>query len=254
MIETHDLSREYGPKLALSGLNLRVEPGEILGFLGPNGAGKSTTVKILTGMIRPTRGTARVAGFDVVEQPLDVKRRIGYVPETAALYDALTASEYLELIGCLHHMDRKTADTRSNELLELFGLTAEKHQRLREFSKGMRQKVLIAAALIHRPEVLFLDEPLDGLDANTALQFKTLIQSLAREGKTIVYCSHILDVVERMCERVVIIHQGRILEDGTVPQILERSGAPSLEQAFNRLTSTQDQAQRAEDMARAMQR
>jgi ABC-2 type transport system ATP-binding protein len=139
MIETHDLSREYGPKLALSGLSLRVEPGEILGFLGPNGAGKSTTVKILTGMIRPTRGIARVAGFDVVEQPIEVKQRIGYVPETAALYDALSGSEYLELIGCLHHIDRKTADTRSNELLELFGLTAEKHQRMREFSKGGRR-------------------------------------------------------------------------------------------------------------------
>ena len=136
MIETHDLAREYGPKVALSGLNLRVEPGEILGFLGPNGAGKSTTVKILTGMIRPTRGRARVAGFDVVEQPIDVKRRIGYVPETAALYDSLTATEYLELVACLHHLDRKTADTRSNELLELFGLTAEKHQRLREYLKG----------------------------------------------------------------------------------------------------------------------
>jgi ABC-2 type transport system ATP-binding protein len=147
MIETHDLSREYGLKLALSGLNLRVEPGEMVGFLGPNGAGKSTTVKILTGMIRPTRGRASVAGFDVVEQPIEVKQRIGYVPETAALYDALTASEYLELIACLHHLDRKTGDTRSNEL---FGLTAEKHQRLRDFSKGSPPSLKASAGQVRR--------------------------------------------------------------------------------------------------------
>ena len=154
MIVTENLSREYGHKIALFGLNLRVEPGESLGFLGPNGAGKSTTVKILTGMIRPTSGRASVAGFDVVEQPMEAKKRIGYVPETAALYDGLTAAEYLELIACLHHLDRDTARARSGELLDLFGLTADQYQRLSEFSKGMRQKVLIASALIHRPEVL----------------------------------------------------------------------------------------------------
>ena len=160
-----------------------------------------------------------MAGFDVVEQPIEVKRRIGYVPETAALYDALTASEYLELIGCLHHLDRKTADTRSNELLELFGLTAEKHQRLREFSKGMRQKVLIASALIHRPEVLFLDEPLDGLDANAAMVVKEVLKQLAGQGRTILFCSHILDVVERMCTRIVIINNGQQIADGTADAI-----------------------------------
>jgi len=254
MIETHDLSREYGPKLALSGLNLRVEPGEILGFLGPNGAGKSTTVKILTGMIRPTRGTARVAGFDVVEQPLDVKRRIGYVPETAALYDALTASEYLELIGCLHHMDHKTADTRSNELLELFGLTAEKHQRLREFSKGMRQKVLIAAALIHRPEVLFLDEPLDGLDANAAMVVKEVLKQLAGQGRTILFCSHILDVVERMCTRIVIISNGQQIADGTADAIRSATGSATLEEAFSRLTGVRDVARLASEFISALER
>jgi ABC-2 type transport system ATP-binding protein len=169
VIRTEHLSRQYGPKVALSDLNLRVDPGEILGFLGPNGAGKSTTVKILTGMIRPTSGRASVAGYDIVDQPLEAKKRIGYVPETAALYDGLTAAEYLDLVSALHHLDRKTAATRSGELLELFGLASERHQRLSEFSKGMRQKVLIAASLIHRPEVLFLDEPLDGLDANAAL-------------------------------------------------------------------------------------
>jgi ABC-2 type transport system ATP-binding protein len=254
MIHTEDLSREYGSKLALSGLNLHVEPGEILGFLGPNGAGKSTTVKILTGMIRPTRGRAHVAGFDVVEQPLEVKSRIGYVPETAALYDGLTAVEYLELIACLHHLDRKTADTRSRELLELFGLDTDKHQRMREFSKGMRQKVLIASALIHRPEVLFLDEPLDGLDANAAMVVKEVLKQLAGQGRTILFCSHILDVVERMCTRIVIINGGQQIADGTAEEIRASTGAASLEEAFSRLTGVTDVARLASEFISALER
>src|SRR5262245_38691805 len=254
MIHTENLSREYGEKLALSDLNLHVEPGEILGFLGPNGAGKSTTVKILTGMIRPTRGRASVAGFDVVEQPLEMKRRIGYVPETAALYDGLTAVEYLDLISSLHHLDRTTADTRSGELLELFGLEADKHQRMREFSKGMRQKVLIASALLHRPEVLFLDEPLDGLDANAALIVKELIRSLAAQGRTIFFCSHVLEVVERVCSRIIIIDNGRAIADGTPAEIATTAGARSLEEAFVALTGTRDTAQVTHELLEALER
>ena len=254
MIHTEHLSREFGEKLALSDLNLHVEPGEILGFLGPNGAGKSTTVKILTGMIRPTRGRASVAGFDVIEQPLEVKRRIGYVPETAALYDGLTAAEYLDLISSLHHLDRSTSDTRSNELLELFGLEADKHQRMREYSKGMRQKVLIASALLHRPEVLFLDEPLDGLDANAALVVKEVLKQLAAQGRTILFCSHILDVVERMCTRIVIINEGRQIADGTAEQIRDRTGTRSLEEAFSQLTGVRDVARLASEFIAALER
>src|SRR5690348_11883251 len=174
MIVTEHLSHRYDGTIALVDLNLRVEPGEILGFLGPNGAGKSTTVKILTGLLTPQQGRARVAGFDVETQPLEVKRRIGYVPETPALYDSLTASEYLELVGCLHHLDPAAVRTRRDELLKLFGLDLAQHQRIKEFSKGMRQKVVIASALLHKPDVLILDEPFDGLDANTALVMKEL--------------------------------------------------------------------------------
>ncbi|OFW31083.1 MAG: hypothetical protein A3H97_11660 [Acidobacteria bacterium RIFCSPLOWO2_02_FULL_65_29] len=253
MIRTERLSREYGAKLALSDLSLRVDPGEILGFLGPNGAGKSTTVKILTGMIRPTTGRAIVAGFDIVEQPMEAKARIGYVPETAALYDGLSAAEYLELVSCLHHLDRKTASTRSHELLELFGLAAERHQRLSELSKGMRQKVLIAAALIHRPEVLFLDEPLDGLDANAALVVKEVLKQLAAQGRTILFCSHILDVVERICTRIVIINQGRQIADGTSAAICEQTGTRTLEEAFSRLTGVRDVVRVAADVISALE-
>jgi ABC-2 type transport system ATP-binding protein len=254
VILTENLTREYGSKIALFELNLQVEPGEILGFLGPNGAGKSTTVKILTGMIRPTRGRAVVAGFDIVEQPLETKKRIGYVPETAALYDGLTASEYLELIACLHHLDSKVSRSRSGELLELFGLAGDQHHRMTEFSKGMRQKVLIAAALIHRPEVLFLDEPLDGLDANAALVVKEVLKQLAAQGRTVLFCSHILDVVERMCTRIVIINHGRQIESGTALQIRERTGTATLEEAFSRLTGVRDVGRVAADFISALER
>ena len=205
-------------------------------------------------MIRPTTGRALVAGFDIVQQPIDAKARIGYVPETAALYDGLTAAEYLELISCLHHLDRKTASVRSGELLELFGLAAERHQRMSEFSKGMRQKVLIAAALIHRPEVLFLDEPLDGLDANAALVVKEVLKQLAGQGKTILFCSHILDVVERMCTRIVIIDQGKQIADGTSAAIREQTGTATLEEAFSRLTGVRDAERMAADFISALER
>lgn len=254
MIVTDGLSRSYDSKQALIELDLRVEPGEILGFLGPNGAGKSTTVRILTGLIRPTSGRALVAGYDVVEQPLEVKKRIGYVPEAGALYDALTASEYLELIACLHHLDAKMAATRRAELLELFGLGEVQDQRMTEFSKGMRQKVVIAAALLHRPEVLFLDEPLDGLDANTAAVVKELLKKLADQGRSILFCSHILEVVERVCTRIVIINQGRKIASGTAETLCRDAGVATLETAFSHLTGVRDVGQVATDLLSALDR
>jgi ABC-2 type transport system ATP-binding protein len=254
VILTDNLSKYYDRKLALTNLDLRVEPGEILGFLGPNGAGKSTTVKILTGMILASSGRATVAGFDVQDQPLEVKRRIGYVPETAAIYDGLTAAEYLELIACLHHLDPKTSAARRAELLDLFGLGADVHQRMTEFSKGMRQKVVIAAALMHRPEVLFLDEPLDGLDANTAAVVKELLKKLASQGRTILFCSHILEVVERMCSRIVIINAGRQVASGTPDEIRASTGAATLEEAFSRLTGVRDIGQTASELLTALER
>ncbi len=254
MIVTEQLSRSYGSTVALLDLNLRVEPGEILGFLGPNGAGKSTTVKILTGLIRPGSGRALVAGYDVVSQPLEVKARIGYVPETPVLYDALTAAEYLEFVGCLHHLDRKASATRRAELLDLFGLAGVSNQRITEFSKGMRQKVVIAAALLHRPEVMFLDEPLDGLDANAAAVVKELLKKLAAQGRTILFCSHVLEVVERICTRIVIIDKGRQVADGTAARICDETGTTTLEDAFIKLTGVRDVGQTASDFLAALER
>jgi ABC-2 type transport system ATP-binding protein len=252
MIETDGLWRQYGSRVALHPLTLRVGPGEILGFLGPNGAGKSTTVKMLTGMIKPSGGRARVAGFDVVDAPLDVKRRIGYVPETAAVYESLTAREYLEVIAALHHQPEKKARSRIDELLDRLGLTEARDQRLSEFSKGMKQKVLIASALMHQPDVLFLDEPLTGLDASAAMMVKELIRTLAAQGRTIFFCSHVLEVVERVCTRIVIIDNGRTIADGTPAEIAAGSGAASLEEAFVRLTGARDAATVTRDLLDAL--
>jgi ABC-2 type transport system ATP-binding protein len=254
VILTEHLFKSYGKKAAVVDLNLRVEPGEILGFLGPNGAGKSTTVKILTGLIQPGSGRAMVAGFDVVQQPLEVKKRIGYVPETPALYDSLTATEYLELVACLHHLEPRASATRRRELLDLFGLTAVADQRLREFSKGMRQKVVLAAALIHRPEVLILDEPLDGLDANTAMVVKELLKKMASQGKTIMFSSHILEVVERICTRIFIINHGRQVTSGTSAEIRGAADAATLEEAFSRLTGVRDVGEVTADFLASLER
>lgn len=253
MIITQALTKRYDEKVALSDLDLRVEPGEILGFLGPNGAGKSTTVKILTGLIRADSGRAIVAGFDVAAEPMEVKKRVGYVPETPSLYPALTANEYLELIACLHHIEPKGARARCDELLELFGLSDVSDQRVKEFSKGMRQKVVIAAALLHRPEVLILDEPLDGLDANTALVMKELLRRLAAQGRTILFSSHVLEVVERICTRIFIIDKGRYVADGTAEKIRLDTGAASLDEAFGKLTGVRDVGQVTSDFLAALE-
>jgi ABC-2 type transport system ATP-binding protein len=254
MIETEMLSRAYDSKRAIIDLNLRVEPGEILGFLGPNGAGKSTTVKILTGLILPTAGRARVAGFDIVEQPLEAKKRLGYVPEEPVLYEALTAAEFLEMISCLHHLDADATALRREELLDLLGLGDSRHLRLNGFSKGMKQKVVLAAALIHRPQVLILDEPLDGLDANAARVVKELLRTLAAQGCSILFCSHILEVVERICTRILVIDKGRQIASGTPGEIAVATGTSTLDEAFAKLTGVRDVGQITGDILRALER
>ena len=254
MIKIRQLSKAFGPQVAVRSIDLDVPAGQLVGLLGPNGAGKSTTIKMLTGMLLPTSGTAEVGGFDVVQDPLNVKRIVGYVPETGAVFETLTGWEYLQLVAALYCIPESEATERVGQFGEFFDLTIDTLQdkQLSAYSKGMRQKVVITAALLHNPKIVFLDEPLNGLDANAALSLKTLITSLAREGKTIVYCSHILDVVERICERVVIIHKGAIVADGTVAQLEARSGVQSLEKVFNKLTATENLLARAEEFARVL--
>jgi ABC-2 type transport system ATP-binding protein len=254
MIKISELRKSYGELQALKGIDLVIPTGQLVGLLGPNGAGKSTLIKILTGMLLPDGGSAEVFDHDVVKDPVEVKAGIGYVPESGAVFETLTGWEYLEMVAALHHIAEAEAEIRIRRFGEFFGLSDEvlRGKQLSGYSKGMRQKVVITAALLHGPKAIFFDEPLNGLDANAALSFKTLITTLAKEGKTILYCSHILDVVEHVCERIIIIHEGRIIADGTAQELRERTGQPSLERVFNTLTSTENLLARAEEFARIL--
>ncbi|MBI1247769.1 ATP-binding cassette domain-containing protein [bacterium] len=236
MIEVVDLVKQFGNNAALQGISFTIRPGEATGCLGPNGAGKSTTMKILAGLVRPTSGEVRICGHDLLTDPLEVKRRIGYVPETAAMYTGLTAHEYLSLIAELYHLDRTYAADKIRFLLEGFQLTEAADRQIDALSKGMRQKVLISSALLHDPEVLIFDEPLNGLDVNAALTFRRIVEGLVEQGKTVLYCSHILDVVERLCSRVIVLHEGQIVADDQTETLLSTSPKGSLEAVFQDLT------------------
>jgi len=235
-----DLTKTFGEIEAVTGVSLTVPRGQICGYLGPNGAGKTTTVKMATGMLRPTTGTAVIDGFDIAESPLEAKARIGVVPETGALYENLTPREYLTLVGHLYHLDHDEAEGKSETFLKLFGISDAAGRTMTSFSRGMKQKVLSSAALLHNPSVLFLDEPLSGLDANTALVLKELLRELASQGRTVFYCSHVLEVVEKVCDRVVILNNGRIIADGNVEELKDLTSTASLEGVFSELTSTGD--------------
>lgn len=237
MIEARQLGKRYGDFEALHPISFRVSPGEVCGYLGPNGAGKSTTVKMLIGLSKPTSGSVSVAGFDVVEQPLEVKRRIGYVPETGKVFSTLTVEEFLTLVGTMHEVGPESLVKRIDEYLALFEIPDSRFKRLDALSKGMRQKVVLTAALMHDPEVLILDEPLSGLDVNAMATMKELIRSFADSGKTVFYCSHVLDVVERVCDRVIILNRGVAQADGSPQSLMNEHQGKTLEQVFRKLTT-----------------
>ena len=252
MIVLDHLTKVYDSITAVDHIDLVIPSGQLIGYLGPNGAGKSTTVKMLTGMIAPTEGRAEIYGLDVQRQSLEVKRLIGYVPESGAVYETLTGREYLAMVGRLYGLDDAVIRDRISKFGDFFELGRDTVDRkpLATYSKGMRQKIVISAALIHNPRVIFFDEPLNGLDASTQLMFKTLIKNLAAEGKTILYCSHILDVVERTCDRIVIIDHGRVVADGTLAELQATSGEGSLERIFNKLTAHTDLEEKAEEFSK----
>ncbi len=251
IISIQSLSKQYGDKTVLDNIDLEVAPGQIIGYIGPNGAGKSTTVKILTGIIQEYEGTVTVMGKNLRENIMEVKSKVGYIPELAELYDLLTPREYLTFIGKLHHLSNEVIEDRASKMLESFGLSQNIDQRMDSFSKGMRQKVLITSGLLHNPTIVFMDEPLSGLDANAVILVKELLQALKQEGKTIFYCSHMMDVVEKVSDRIVLINNGRIIANGTIAE-LKQGGDESLEQIFSKLTSSGNQVQRADDLAAAM--
>jgi ABC-2 type transport system ATP-binding protein len=240
MLEIRNVTKRYRNIPVVNDASFTVRPGEVTGYLGPNGSGKSTTVKIITTLIEPTSGKVLLDGRDVREDPVAFKRRLGYVPEEAILYSYLTGLEYLQLMGCLRGIQPRVTDRRANDLLELFGLYPHRHTPISAYSKGMKQRVLISAALLHDPDVLILDEPLSGIDVTNAQLFRHLLNELARAGKTILYISHVLEVVEKVCAQVVIIYKGRIMAADSVERLRELADAPSLEEIFSQLVEQRD--------------
>lgn len=254
IITLQSVYKSYGTKQVLCGIDLSILPGQVIGYIGPNGAGKSTTVKILCGLISDFEGEVQVAGINVREDILAVKRKIGYVPELAELYDVLTPREFLTLMAELYELPEVLAQERIKIMIQAIGLEAQIDQRMDTFSKGMRQKVLIISGILHNPEIIILDEPLSGLDANSVLVIKELIAHLAREGKTIFYCSHMMDVVEKVSDRIILINQGKVIAQGTITELREQSGNnTSLEQIFSQLTSDESMSDAASNIVKAFQ-
>ena len=213
------LTRTFGDFTAVDHVDLAVEPGQFFGFLGPNGAGKSTTIKMLTGLLTPTSGSIQILGEDLFANPLEVKRSIGVVPEGMALFGKLTANEYLNFVGRMYGLDKQTTELRSAELLDFMGLANESRKLIADYSHGMGKKLALAAAVIHGPKVLFLDEPFEGVDAIAATTLKTMLQSMIARGATIFLTSHVLEIVERLCSHIAIIQRGRIVAHGSLDEL-----------------------------------
>ncbi len=236
VVSVDGLTFSYGSRRVLHGISFALRQGEVVGLLGPNGAGKSTTIKVLTGILPLDAGRVRVAGCSLPSQAVEAKKRIGYVPEAAELFESLTGQEFLELAGRLQDVEEATLQFRIALLLKHFDLADDRLRALDTYSKGMRQKVLLAAALLHNPEVVMLDEPLSGLDVNAGLMVRDLVAALAADGKTVLYSSHVLDVVERVCDRALIIHEGRLIADGSLDSLKTSTERGSLEDVFRTLT------------------
>ncbi|MEA4934046.1 MAG: ABC transporter ATP-binding protein [Lawsonibacter sp.] len=235
-VSIRDLKMSYGDKQVLNGINLEIQRGQIIGYIGPNGAGKSTTVKILLGILEGYQGQVQILGEDISSDSTAYKKKIGYVPETADIYDSLSAQEYLTFIGELYGLNFETADRKARRLMALFGIESVYSARISSYSKGMKQKVLIIASLIHNPEIIFFDEPLSGLDANSVLVFKEILTELAAPGKTIFYSSHIMEVVEKISDRIIMLNNGDIVADGTFAQLKAQCSQGTLEDIFNQLS------------------
>ncbi|MBC8590267.1 ABC transporter ATP-binding protein [Wansuia hejianensis] len=248
VIRIKNLRKFFGDKMVLKDINLEVHKGEIIGYIGPNGAGKSTTVKIMLGLIGEYEGQVNILGQDISSGDINYKSRIGYVPEIAEIYENLTAREYLTFIGELYGMDYEVADKKAEKLMELFGIQNVYDARISSYSKGMKQKTLIISALINDPDILFLDEPLSGIDANSVMVFKEVLAELARNGKTIFYSSHIMEVVEKLSSRIVLINNGEIAADGNIEELREKSLEGSLEEIFNNLTGFNDHQEIAKEI------
>src|SRR5215467_12538140 len=253
-LEIQSLTKRYRRVAVVNGVNFSVKSGEVTGYLGPNGSGKSTTVKMLTGLVEPSAGHILFDGEDVRRDLIGFKRRLGYVPEEAHVYPALSGMEYLQLMGRLRELPERVVNEKATELLNLFSLYLHRHAPLASYSKGMKQRVLISAALLHDPEILIFDEPLSGLDVSSSLLFKHLVAELAARGKIILYISHVLGVVERICAKVIIIYKGQIKAEDRVGHLRDLMHLPSLEEIFTQLVQHEDMEAVARDIAGAISR
>lgn len=254
MLEVRGLTKRFRSLTVVDRVSFAVRPGEITGYLGPNGSGKSTTVKMMTGLLHPTEGQVLFNGRSLREDATGFRQKLGYVPEEPNLYGYLTGLEYLQLAGGLRGLPADRVDRKANELLELFSLREARWVPLSAYSKGMKQRVLIAAALLHDPEVLIFDEAQSGLDTSNALLFRHLLRALAARGKSVLYISHVLELVEKVCEHIVVIYQGRIVADDSVGRLRELMHLPNLEEIFIQLVEQSDMESRARDIAQVMAR
>ena len=253
MLELRNVTKRFRGIPAVWDVSFAVKEGEVLGYLGPNGSGKSTTVKMIIGLMKPTHGKVFFAGREIHEDLAGYRAQLGYVPEEAQVYTHLSGFEYLQLAGRLRGMGEGVIERKAHELLRLLSLEGAQHAPLTDYSKGMKQRVLIAAALLHDPKLIVLDEPLSGLDAVTARMMKDLLLLLAREGKAILYISHVLEVVERVCERVIVLDKGQVVADGSPRDLTSVMNLPTLESAFAELVEQTNTERVAEEIVSVMQ-
>jgi ABC-2 type transport system ATP-binding protein len=254
MLEVREVWKRYGALTAVRRVSFTVRPGEVLGYLGPNGSGKSTTVKMIVGLMPPSSGHILFDGADIQEALVDYKAQVGYVPEEAHLYTYLTGPEYLRLTGRLRRLPDGVLESKITRLLELFDLDTDYHAPLSSFSKGMRQKILISAALLHNPRVVVLDEPVSGLDLSTALVLRTVVRTLAAKGKIIFYSSHELETIEKISTRVIILRAGEVVADDSAVRLRELMRLESLEDVFSQLAVRQDLGRMADALCSVIER
>ena len=252
MLEVKHLTKRYRGIASIENINFLINPGEIVGYLGPNGSGKSTTVKIVTGLLQPNEGEVLFEGRRIQHNMLSFRAALGYVPEEAHIYTYLSGLEYLQLVGRLRGLKEQTIDRKANQMLATLGLESWRHSPISFYSKGMKQRVLIAAALLHDPRLLVFDEPLSGLDVVTARLFKDLLEELAAQGKAILYISHVLEVVEQVCDRVIVIARGKILADAPPAKLAQLMQLASLQEVFAQLVQQEDTRTLARDLVQSM--
>lgn len=249
MLEARGLTKYYSGIAAVKDVSFQVRPGDVLGYLGPNGSGKTTTVNMIIGLVEPSRGEVLFEGRPIAADPVAFRRRVGYVPEEPNLYPFLSGREYLQLVGRLRGMPGTRLDRKLTALLDLFGLANDAEQSIGSYSKGMKQKVLISAALLDDPDLLIFDEPLSGLDVSTALVFRHLVQALADRGKIILYSSHVLEVVEKICSKVIVLYRGQVVADDSVERLRDVMALGSLEEVFSQLVEQRNPERTAQEIA-----